>query len=186
MSIGDEDLNNKIKFVIAIVIGALIISVIFNVHYYVNVRIENKNVLHNMRARALASYSGEVVTVANFLEEYLKTLDHNIIDKQVSWGIARAVIEADICTQGVIEDSAPLYYELRKTARSLENYFVHELYGPINATKVKRIVELLYETGSPFAGFDLLKNEDPLENLYNSDVNTVINNCRQIQEIVKQ
>ena len=168
----------------AIVVGALIISVIFNLHYYVNLRIDNENVLHNMRARALASYASEVVTVAYFLEEYLETLDINIIDKQVSWGIARAVVEADICTQGVSEDSAPLYYELRKTAHVMENYFVHDLYGPINATKVESIAELLYKIGSPFAGFDLLKNKDPLKNLYNSDVNEVISYCRQIQEIV--
>jgi len=71
--IGDEDLNNnKTIFAISIVVGALIISVILNLHYYVNLRRESENVLHNMRARALASYGGEVVKLHISLKNILR------------------------------------------------------------------------------------------------------------------
>lgn len=183
--IGDEDLNNnKTIFAISIVVGALIISVILNLHYYVNLRRESENVLHNMRARALASYGGEVVTIAYFLEEYLETSDLDIIDKQVSWGIARAQWEADICIQGLSEGSGLMYYELRHTVHVLENYFVWKINGPLNKTKVENIAQSLYVIGTTFSGFDLLKNKDPLEMLSSSSVDTVNNYCRQIQEIV--
>jgi hypothetical protein len=183
---------NKIKFVIAIVFGLLIISVIFNVHYYVNLRRQNENVLHNMRGRALWTYASEVVTVAYFLDEYLETLDSDLLDKEVSWGIARAMREADILIQGLSEDSGLIYYELRRTAWALESYFV----GPyararINTTKVATIAQALRAIHDPFVDFDMLKNEEPIERLeeysragFCISVDEVISYCQQIQEIV--
>lgn len=46
-----KDLNKKIVFVTVIVSVALIISVIFNLHYSVNLRRENENVLRTIRSR---------------------------------------------------------------------------------------------------------------------------------------
>ena len=117
-------INKKIIFAKSVLVGSLVISVILNLHYYVNMHQENQNVLCNMRARALASYGSEVVTVAYFLEEYLATLNLDIIDKEVSWGLVRAEWEAEICTQGLSEDSGIMYYELRSTASKLTGYFV--------------------------------------------------------------
>lgn len=182
--IGDEDLNNKkTVFAISIVVGALVISVVLNLHYYVSLGRENENVIHNMRARALASYGGEVVAIAYFLEEYFDTLDLDIIDKEVSWGIARARWEAAICTQGLSEDSGLMYYELRHTVHVLESYFVWKIYGPLNKTEVENIAQSRYIIGTTFSGFYVLKNKDPLEVLSQTDVDNVINHCRQIQGI---
>jgi hypothetical protein len=174
-------LRNRIIFVTSIVIVALIVSLMFNLHYYVNISRENKKVLHNMRALALASYGSEVVVVAYFLEQYLETLDLDIIDKEVSWGLWRAEIEADVCCQG---DSGLMYYELRKTAFQLMNYFVWGLNAPFNTTKVEIIAEALYHIGYSFNGLDIIQNKDPLDRLYQSSIDEVIGYCRQIQEIV--
>jgi hypothetical protein len=184
MLTGDEDLGNKkIIFATSTIVGALVISVMLNLHYYVNLRRENESVLHNMRAWALASYGSEAVTAAYFLEEYLETLDLDIIDEEVAWGIFRAELEADICTQGLSEDSGLMYYELRRTTHVLENYFV---WGDktFNTTKVETIAQSLRVIGYAFAGFDLLTNKDPLEELSPSGVDTVNNYCRKIQETV--
>jgi len=184
---GDEDLNSKVNFVIAIV-GALIISVVFNLHYYVNLRREDENVLHNMRARALAVYGGEVSAVAYFLEGYLDTLNLDLVEQEVAWGIARTEWAAEICTQGLSENSGSMYYKLYGTARELENYFVWQIYGPINTTKVEIIAQALSAISDAFAGFDLIRNKDPLEALEEPPrpgVDTVINYCQQIQEIVR-
>lgn len=176
-------MRNRTIFVTSIVIVALVVSLMFNLHYYVNVSRKNENVLHNMRARALASYGGEVAAVAYFLEEYLETLDLDIIDKEVSWGVARAEWEADICCQGLSRDSGLMYYELRETAFQLTIYFVWGS-APFNTTKVKIIAEALYQIGRAFSGLDMIQNEDPLNNLFQLSVDEVIGYCRQIQEIV--
>ena len=171
----------KVVFVLAI---ALIISVIFNLHYYVNLHIKNENILHTIRARALWTYGSEVSVMAYFLNEYLETLDYDLIDKEVNWGIARAIREADIFTQGLSEDSGLMYYELSRTARALENYFVWEIYGSLNTTKIETIAQALEGIPVAFFGFDMLKNKDPLEYLSPSEVGEVISYCRQIQETV--
>lgn len=188
---GDEDLNNKVNFVIAIVVGALIISVIFNLHYYVNLRVENENVLHNMRARALWTYGAEVGMVAHYLEEYLQTQDYDIY-KEATWAIYRAKMQGDILTQRTNEESELMYHELKRTAWTLEGYFVHNHYGPINTTEVETIIHSLRAISNAITSdFDLLRNEDPLEHLeeysrlgIGPGVDEVINYCQQIQEIV--
>ena len=177
-------MRNRTIFVTSIVIVALIVSLMFNLHYYVNLSRENKNVLHNIRARALASYGSEVVAVAYFLEECLETLDLDIIDKEVSWGLWRAEIEADVCCQGLSRDSGLMYYELRETAFQLTNYFVWGSSGVFNTTKVEIIAEALYHIGYSFSGLDHIQNKDPLDCLYQSSMDEVIGYCRQIQEIV--
>jgi len=178
-------LRNRIIFVTSIVIVALIVSLVFNLHYYVNVSRENENVLNNMRSLALATYGGEVVEVAYFLEEYLETLDLDIIDEEVSWGLWKAEIEAEICCQGLSRDSGLMYYELRETAFQLTRYFVWGS-APFNTTKVKIIAEALYQIGYAFSGLDIRDGdgEDPFDRLYQSSVDEVIGYCRQIQEIV--
>jgi ABC-type glycerol-3-phosphate transport system permease component len=70
----------------AIVIVVLVLSVTLSWHH-LNLRAQNQNTLNNMRARTLASYGSEIVTMAFFLEEYLKTLDPDIIQQEVRWGI---------------------------------------------------------------------------------------------------
>lgn len=175
--------NKKIIFVKSVVVGALVISVILNLYYYVSLSRENENILNNMRARALASYGGEVAAVAYFLEEYLETLDLELIDKEVSWGLWRAELEAEICIQGLSKDSGLMYYELRLTAFKLRNYFDFES-GYLNITNVETISQLLYALSGAFFGFEAVQNKDPLEVLSPSGVNKVINYCQQIQEIV--
>lgn len=176
-------MRNRTIFVTSIVIVALIVSLMFNLHYYVNVSRENENVLNNMRSLALATYSGDVVGVAYFLEEYLETLDYDIIDKEVSWGLGKAEWEADICCQGLSRDSGLMYYELRETAFQLANYFVGPN-SPFNTTKVKIIAETLYQIGRAFWGLDIINGKDPLDRLYQSRIDEVVGYCRQIQEIV--
>jgi len=176
-------LRNRTIFVTSIVIVALIVSLMFNLHYYVNLSRENENVLNNMRSLALSAYGGEVVAVAYFLEEYLETLDLDIIDKEVSWGLGKAEWEAEICCQGLSRDSGLMYYELRETAFQLNRYF--ELSGGLfNTTKVKIIAETLYKIGRAFWGLDIIDNKDPLDRLHQSSVDEVIGYCRQIQETV--
>ncbi len=176
-------MRNRTIFVTSIVIVALVVSLMFNLHYYVNLRRENENVLNNMRSLALSAYGGEVVEVAYFLEEYLETLDLDIIDKEVSWGLGKAEWEAEICCQGLSRDSGLMYYELRETAFQLNRYFEFSG-GVFNTTKVKIIAEALYQIGHAFWGLDMIQNEDPLNNLFQSSVDEVIGYCRQIQEIV--
>ena len=176
-------MRNRTIFVTSIVIVALVVSLMFNLHYYVNVSRENEKVLNNMRSLALATYGGDVVAVAYFLEEYLETLDLDIIDKEVSWGLGKAEWEADICCQGLIRDSGLMYYELRETAFQLANYFVGPN-SPFNTTKVKIIAEALYQIGYAFFGLDITDGKDPIDRLHQSGVDKVIGYCRQVQEIV--
>jgi len=176
-------LRNRTIFVTSIVIVALVVSLMFNLHYYVNISRENENVLNNMRGLALSAYGGDVIEVAYFLEEYLETLNLDIIDKEVSWGIRRVEIEADICCQGLSRDSGLMYYELRETAFQLERYFRFSR-GLFNTTKVKIIAGALYQIGHAFWGLDIIDGKDPLDRLYQSSVDEVISYCRQIQEIV--
>jgi len=176
-------LRNRTIFVTSILIVALIVSLVFNLHYYVNVSRENEKVLNNMHSLALATYSGDVVAVAYFLQEYLKTMDYDIIDKEVRWGLGRAEWEAEICCQGLSRDSGLMYYELRETAFQLANYFVGPN-SPFNTTKVKIIAETLYQIGYAFFGLDITDGEDPIDRLHQSGVDEVIGHCRQIQEIV--
>ena len=182
---GDEKLNRKTIFLRAVVPCALIISLSFNLHYYVNLRTENENVVNTMRTKALAVYGSEVAAIAYFLEEYLNTLNLDLIDKEVSWGIARAEWEAGIFMKGLDEDSGLMYYELSRTAKTLENYFVWNIYGPLNATKIETMAQLLSAIGAAFTGFDHIENQDPLKHLGPPSVDEVINYCRQIQAVVQ-
>lgn len=182
-------MSNKVNFVIAIVVGALIVSVIFNLHYYVNLRVENENVLHNMRARALTGYGSEVGLVAHYLEEYLETEDFDIIWPEIGWSIHRATVQADILTQGLSEESGLMYYELKRTAWNLWSYFYYpEIYGPFNTTEVEIIAQALSAISDAFIDLYSIQNEDPLEVLEEPPrpgVDALINYCQQIQEIVR-
>ena len=180
----DKNLNSR-KLVTVIVSVFLIISLTLNFHFYINLSKETENNLNNMRARALATLGSELATMAYFLDRFVDTMNYSIIHEEVRWAIPRAGWEADICTQGLSENSEPMYYELRRTAGVMENYFVLDLYGPLNATKVLEIAQLLYQIADSFSGLDLLKDKDLLEYLHNSDVETVIRNCQQVQDIIQ-
>jgi hypothetical protein len=135
-----------------------------------------------MRARVLASYGSEAVATSFFLEKYLRTLDPDIIHEEVYWGIARAIWEADTCVQGLDQDSGLIYYELKGVALALGFFFV-DIDGYANTTKVQVIAQLLNSIGKPFSGLDMLENKDPLQNLYDADVSTIIAKCNQLIEI---
>lgn len=181
-------MNIRVSFVIGIVVGALMVSAIFS-YWRVNMLREKENILHNMRAQALWTFGSEVVTVAYFLDEYVKTMDYDLIDKEVTWGIERAIREANICKQGLSENSGLIYYELGRTAWKLESYFV---WGrSINISRVQTTAQLLYDIGDAFSDFDLLKNKNPLEHLeelsragITPSVDEIIDCCKQIQEIL--
>jgi hypothetical protein len=190
---GEEDLNRKLVIATVIVAGALIISLAFNLHYYVNLRRENQNMINTIRARALWTYGAEIGMVAIYLEEYLDTLNFDIIDQEVHWAIYRAKVQADLLKEGLTEDSGLMYYELSRTIRTLENYFVYDVYGPVNATKVEFIIQSLKAIKNTITSdFDIIENEDPLDHLekysrlgIGLSVDEVINYCQQIQEVVQ-
>ena len=177
-------MRNRTIFVTSIVIVALIVSLMFNLHYYVNVSRENEKVLNNMRSLALAAYGSEVVEVAYFLEKFIESQNYTIIREEVRWGLWRAEREADVCCQGLSRDSGLIYYELRKTADQLTNHFVWGSHAPFNTTRVKIIADTLFEIGYAFSGLSIIDNKDPLDRLYQSSIDEVIGYCRQIQEIV--
>lgn len=190
---GDRTLNRKIGLITVIVAGALMISVIFNLHYYVNLRRENENVLNTIRARALWTYAAEAGMVALHLEEYLQTQNYNIY-KEATWAIYRAKVQADILSKGVSEETGLMYYELKRTAWALENYLIFQN-GALNTTNtanVETIIQLLRAIKDAIkSDLDHLENEDPLEHIetlsrlgISPGVDEVINYCQQIQDIV--
>jgi len=174
----------KVVFVLAI---ALIISVIFNLHYYVNLRIKNENVLHTIRARALWTYGAEAYMIVHHFGEYLQTLNNDTY-QEAQWAIYRLTVAGDALTQGVNEESGTMYYELKRTADRMEWCFVHDPSGRMNTTKIDLTLEPLNQISQAVTGpFDHLKNKDPIAHLEDSragGVDEVINYCRQIQEIV--
>jgi hypothetical protein len=170
------DKRKKAFAVVSVVVLSL--SLFFN-WYYVNLSAENQNTLNNMRARTLASYGSEIVAMSFFLEKYVGTLDPDIIDHEVDWSIARTIWEADTCVQGLNKDSGLIYYELKGVSLALEFFFVWSD-GYANTTKVHIIAQLLTSIGEPFSGLDMLKNKDPLQNLYRSNVSTIIDQCNQL------
>jgi len=170
----------------AVVVGALIISLLFNLHYYATLRVENENLLHTIRARALWTYGDEAGRVADLLEEWLETQNFDIYEEALS-AIYRTGVQAGILTQGLSEESAPMYYELKSTAWTLHHYFWFALGpGAINLTKVGIFAQALDSIGSTISlgSFDVIKNKDPLEVLSQSDINKIVNCCQQIQEMV--
>lgn len=169
------------RIVFTIVIVVLALSVTFG-WYYLNLRAQNQNTLNNMRARSLAAYGSEMVTISFFLEKYLETLDLDIIHQEVRWSIPRAIWEADSCVQGLDPDSGLIYYELKGAALALRFFFVDNN-GYENTSKVQSIIQLLTSIGEPFSGLDILENEDPLQHLMGSDVGTIVNLCEQLIEV---
>ena len=173
------------KLVTVIVSSFLIVSLILNLHFYVNLNKESENNFNNIRARALATLGSELATMAYFLDRFVSTMNYSIIHEEIKWAIPRAGWEVDICTQGLSENSALLYYELRRTISFMESYFVFHSYGTLNTTKVQQITPLLRQIANSFAGLYLLKDQDPIRNLSNSDAETVISNCQQVQDIIQ-
>jgi hypothetical protein len=171
-------LDRRKKAFVVVIVVVLGLSLFFN-WYYVDLSVENHNTLNNMRARALASYGSEAVSTSFFLERYLETLNVSIIEQEVSWGIARAIWEADICVQGSNQESGLIYYELKGVSLALESFFVWSD-GYANTTKVQIIAQLLTSIGEPFSGLYILKNKDPLQDLYRSNVSTIIDQCNQL------
>jgi hypothetical protein len=171
-------LDKRKKAFVVVIVVVLGLSLFFN-WYYVNLGVENQNTLNNMRARALASYGSEVTAMSFFLERYVGTLDPDIINHEVGWSIARTIWEADTCVQGSNKDSGLIYYELKGVALALRSFFV-DSNGYANTTEVQIIAQLLTSIGEPFSGLYMLKNRDPLQNLYRSNVSTIIDQCNQL------
>ena len=172
----------KIRHIFFAVAVVLAVSLAFNL-FFVYLLAQNQNTFNNMRARALASYGSELVTMEVFLEKYLDTRDYDIIQHEVWWGIARSIWTADVCVQGLDQDSGLIYYELKGVGLAIELFFVYSS-GVTNTTKVQVIAGLLGSIGRPFSGLDISENEDPLQHLIESDVDTVISQCRQLRDLI--
>ena len=179
---GLELLNRKTGLVLIILIGILILSVALNLHYYVNIARANENVFNTMRSQALVVYSGEISAVAYFLGKYVETSDYELIDKEVAWGVQRAIWLSELCVKGLTRDVGLLYYELFDTAWVLDICIV-DATSPLNMTMIEAIIPLLTTIAHSFFGFDIETNQDPLERLSQSEFDEVINACRQVQEI---
>ena len=179
--------------VIYALILAILVSLIVFLYVNHNVRIQNENALHTMRARALYIYGAEANIIGYYFEEYLQTLDNDIYNK-AGWAIHRLTIAGDALIQGVSEESGAMYYELKRTADNMEWNFVYDPYIPKNTTIIDLVKQPLHEISEAFIGdFSRLKNKDPIEYLeelsqlgIRPNANEVIGYCEQIQEIFSQ
>lgn len=182
---GDKRLSRKAIFLIVVVVGALIISLLYNV-YYKKKRVENENLLHTIRASALWIYGAEVGQVAYDLEEYLETQSYDIYQR-VTMTMDRARVQGNILTQGLTEESAQMYYELKEAAVTVHVYLINALshVGSFNLTTIGLFAQALDSISSTInhGNFLTIRNKDPLEVLSQTDVDEIIHYCKQIQEI---
>jgi len=175
------------------ILVSLIVFLFVNHNYYVNVRIQNENALHTMRARALYIYGAEANLIVYHFEEYLQTLD-NDTHKEAGWAIYRLTIAGEALIQGVSEESGAMYYELKRTADSMEWNFVWDFSIRKNTTMIDLVKQPLHQISEAFIGsFDMIENKDPIEHLeelsqlgITPNANEVIGYCEQIQEIFSQ
>jgi len=183
--VGDRKLSRKAIFLIAVAVGALIISLSYNV-YYENKRVENENLLHTIRANALWTYGNEILEAAYDLEEYLETQSYDIYQR-VTLTMYRAGVQGNILTQGLTEESAQMYYELKEAAWTVYHYFVSALanVGPFNLTTVGLFAQALDSIYSAinWGNFLTVINKNPLEVLSQTDIDEIIYYCQQIQEM---
>ncbi len=184
--VGDKKLSRKVKLLIAVIAGALIISLSFN-RYYENKRVENENLLHAIRASTLRTFGYEVLEAAYDLKEYLETESYDIYQR-VTLTMNRAGMLGNILTQGLTEEAAQMYFELKEAAWTVNHYFVSALayVGPFNLTTVGVFAQALDSISSTMnrGNFLSIIDKDPLEVLSQTEIDEIIHYCQQIQEMV--
>jgi hypothetical protein len=168
---------------VKIALLALIVSLGLTAYYYVNDRMENEKVLNNIRSIALAAYRIEVEEAADFLETYANTGDSSARD-YARRDLEAAMLQAEICLQGLPDDPDSMYTKLRDTAALGDSKFQNIPQGAYNPTKIISAVQILREIASAFFGVNVDGGRDPLERLGESTVNSVIENCEQILQII--
>jgi hypothetical protein len=171
------------SIVVNIALLALVVSLVLTAYYYVNVRMENEKALNNIRSTALATYRIEIKGVADFLEIYADTEDNSARDYACQ-DLSAAMLQAEICLQGLTDDPDSMYTKLWDTAALLEDKFHYMPLEAYNPTKITSAVQLLREIESALFGVGVDGGRDPLERLGESTVNSVIENCEQIQQII--
>ena len=171
---------------VKIALLALVVSLAFDVYYFVVIRAENEKAVNNMRSIALAVYGYEISNGAHFLEVLVNTGNYSWRD------IARrefykAWQQGELLLQGLPEDTHSFYTVLRDNAFFLDATFGFTS-GPYNMTKIMTVVQLLQEINNAFFSLEIVRTadtgRDPLERMGESRVNSVIANCEQIHEIL--
>jgi hypothetical protein len=155
-------LNRRI--VVAVVAVALAALLILNLYFYLYMRVQSENVVNNMMARALASYSGQIDTAEYFLNQYLDTKNRSLLENEASWCAYSAELAADVCRQGSNEE---MYSQLWSAAVAVQGFgsdYVGEG-GTVNDTKLTTAISALDHVWRFFSGFELLKDENPVEYL---------------------
>jgi len=185
-------MKNRRIIIYALILAILVSLIIFlYVNYYVNVRIQNENALNTMRGRALYIYGAEANLIVYHFEEYLQTLDNDTY-KEARWAIHKLTIAGDALIQGVSEESGAMYYELKRTADSMDWKFGHNPSIRKNTTIIDLVKQPLHQISEACLRYsEGVKNKDPIEyleelsQLYDKpNANEVIGYCEQIQEIL--
>ena len=180
---GDKVLNYY-KIVAVIVAVALSVSLILNLYFYLYVRVQNENVTNNMRARALASYGGQMGTIKYLFNKYLDTKNRSLIGNEAMWCAYGAELMVDACRQGSDEE---IYNQLWKTAHAVRMFGLDVREAPItNETKISLAISSLDHISHYFAGFEMLRDVDPIKHLsqvYGANATaTVIYYCEILQD----
>jgi hypothetical protein len=168
--------------VAVLLVVALVSSVIFNVYYYVNVRVNNENLISTFRARAFWTYGMQAGVVADCLKQYLQTSDNGTFE-QAEYAIYRAKVVSDILSPWLNGDSGSMYRELKSAAGSVWSYL--SLTGSpetLNETKLGVIAESMDGIFhiAMSESFDWTENRDPLDVLSSSDIDAIISYCQQM------
>lgn len=184
MFVGGLTLN--LKVVSATLIIALVVSLAFNLNYYLNLRVQDSNTVNNMRAKALYIYGYKFSSLAYHLEKYATSLESDV----------REEMEGDLEVLGEVAGlllqgpRQPFYDVLVHAVGAVggfvefQKYFI-DGFAVINATLAANVVELLRQIGHTFWDFDALKDEDPIQHLSSSTINTVTSKCEQLQALVR-
>ncbi len=177
MVIGGQTLN--LKVVSATLTIALVVSFAFNLNYYLNLRVQDNNTVNNMRAKALYIYGYKFGSLAYHLEKYATTSEPDIRQEMMS----DLKVLGEVVNLLIQGPRQPFYDVLVYTASAAGDFIEFQL-ARANATLVADVVELLREIGSAFWEIDLLKDEDPIQHLGSSTINTVTSKCEQLQALV--
>lgn len=176
----------NLKVISATLTIALVVSLAFNLNYYLNLRVQDNNTTNNMRAKALYIYGYKFDTLAYHLEKYATWLESDI----------REEMEGDLKVLGevaslLMQGPRQPFYDVLVSAVGAAGTFIEfhkyfiDGFAVINATLVGDVVELLREIGSPFWDLNAIKDEDPIQHLGSSTINTVTSKCEQLQALVR-